>query len=246
MSLAGVGGLAEGPERDEGILVRDGVGDDVRVCDEYDAGEGGVQGDPLDEEAGADAVFVFIFDAGDGPAAFECIFEPAQALEPFGAEDPFEMLAPGHLVQSPATEIEWPDGYLAALPFEQLGAEQREQPGAGLAVAAQPPYLDELPQRAAQLKGVGIRPVDVAVQPPQRVLGPAQGNTGWSIKRFVCAARRYRTIHIRAGQHILTAEDPPRPTYATSSHSLNDQAVRIKLIRIGSAKKVRSELTRST
>jgi hypothetical protein len=31
---------------------------------------------------------------------------------------------------------------------------------------------------------------------------------GWSIKRFVRTARRYRTVHIRAGQHILTAEDP--------------------------------------
>jgi hypothetical protein len=30
--------------------------------------------------------------------------------------------------------------------------------------------------------------------------------TGWSIKKFVRAARRYRTIQIR-GQHVLTAED---------------------------------------
>jgi hypothetical protein len=33
-------------------------------------------------------------------------------------------------------------------------------------------------------------------------------NTGWSIKRFVRTARRYRTIQIRAGQSLLTAEDP--------------------------------------
>ena len=32
--------------------------------------------------------------------------------------------------------------------------------------------------------------------------------TGWSIKKFVRTARRYRTVHIRAGQQILTAEDP--------------------------------------
>jgi len=32
--------------------------------------------------------------------------------------------------------------------------------------------------------------------------------TGWSIKRFVQAARRYRTVQIRAGNQILTAEDP--------------------------------------
>jgi hypothetical protein len=29
--------------------------------------------------------------------------------------------------------------------------------------------------------------------------------------------RRYRTIEIRAGRKVLTAEDPSRPTYATRS-----------------------------
>ena len=32
--------------------------------------------------------------------------------------------------------------------------------------------------------------------------------TGWSIRRFVRTARRYRTVQIRAGQHLLTAQDP--------------------------------------
>lgn len=32
--------------------------------------------------------------------------------------------------------------------------------------------------------------------------------TGWSIKKFVRTARRYRTIQIRAGQQILTAAHP--------------------------------------
>jgi hypothetical protein len=32
--------------------------------------------------------------------------------------------------------------------------------------------------------------------------------TGWSIKKFVQTARRYPTVHIRAGQQILTAEEP--------------------------------------
>jgi hypothetical protein len=31
--------------------------------------------------------------------------------------------------------------------------------------------------------------------------------TGWSIKHFVRTARRYRTVDIRAGKHVLTAED---------------------------------------
>ena len=33
-------------------------------------------------------------------------------------------------------------------------------------------------------------------------------DTGWSIKKIVQTARRYRTIAIRAGQHALTAEEP--------------------------------------
>ena len=32
--------------------------------------------------------------------------------------------------------------------------------------------------------------------------------TGWSIKKFVRTARRYRTVQINAGRHILTAADP--------------------------------------
>jgi hypothetical protein len=32
--------------------------------------------------------------------------------------------------------------------------------------------------------------------------------TGWSIKQFVRTARRYRTVQIRAGSQVLTAEDP--------------------------------------
>ena len=32
--------------------------------------------------------------------------------------------------------------------------------------------------------------------------------TGWSIRRFVMTARRYRTIRIQVGDHIITAADP--------------------------------------
>jgi transposase len=35
-----------------------------------------------------------------------------------------------------------------------------------------------------------------------------ENQTGWSIKKIVRTARRYRTIKIRAGQQILTAADP--------------------------------------
>jgi len=33
-------------------------------------------------------------------------------------------------------------------------------------------------------------------------------STGWSIRRFVKTARRYRTIQIQAGSHTVTAADP--------------------------------------
>ena len=32
--------------------------------------------------------------------------------------------------------------------------------------------------------------------------------TGWSIRKFVKTARRYRTIQIQAGAHVITAADP--------------------------------------
>jgi transposase len=38
-----------------------------------------------------------------------------------------------------------------------------------------------------------------------------EGRTGWSIRKFVRTARRYRTVQIRAGQHTLTPEDPLPP-----------------------------------
>ena len=35
-----------------------------------------------------------------------------------------------------------------------------------------------------------------------------EARTGWSIRKFVKTARRYRTIKIQAGQHVITAADP--------------------------------------
>jgi hypothetical protein len=35
-----------------------------------------------------------------------------------------------------------------------------------------------------------------------------EAETGWSIKRFVRTARRYRTVTIQAGEHTITAADP--------------------------------------
>src|SRR5437762_6301498 len=35
-----------------------------------------------------------------------------------------------------------------------------------------------------------------------------EDTTGWSIKKFVKTVRRYRTIQIQAGEHVITAADP--------------------------------------
>jgi hypothetical protein len=35
-----------------------------------------------------------------------------------------------------------------------------------------------------------------------------ESQTGWSIRKFVKTARRYREIEIKAGQHVITAADP--------------------------------------
>ncbi len=35
-----------------------------------------------------------------------------------------------------------------------------------------------------------------------------EAQTGWSIKRFVRTARRYREVTINAGGHTITAADP--------------------------------------
>jgi hypothetical protein len=35
-----------------------------------------------------------------------------------------------------------------------------------------------------------------------------EAQTGWSIRKFVRTARRYRTVEIQAGGHTITAADP--------------------------------------
>ncbi len=62
--------------------------------------------------------------------------------------------------------------------------------------------------RAATRRGAGRLP-----RAASRTRSEGRGHDrlsslGWSIKKFVQTARRYRTVQIRAGSHILTAEDP--------------------------------------
>ena len=47
--------------------------------------------------------------------------------------------------------------------------------------------------------------------------------TGWSIRKFVKTARRYRTIQIQAGDHVITAADPIPDDLRQALHAINDQ-----------------------
>jgi len=48
-----------------------------------------------------------------------------------------------------------------------------------------------------------------------------EDRTGWSIKKFVRTARRYRTIQIQAGEQIITAEDPLPEDLADALKAIN-------------------------
>jgi hypothetical protein len=48
-----------------------------------------------------------------------------------------------------------------------------------------------------------------------------EAQTGWSIRKFVKTARRYRTIQIQAGQHTITAADPLPDDLRQALHAIN-------------------------
>jgi hypothetical protein len=60
--------------------------------------------------------------------------------------------------------------------------------------------------------------------------------TGWSIRRFVKTARRYRTIQIQAVQHIITAADPLPDDLCHAIEAINGPCLApLDVRRIGSA-----------
>jgi hypothetical protein len=52
--------------------------------------------------------------------------------------------------------------------------------------------------------------------------------TGWSIRKFVKTARRYRTIEVQAGDHVITAADPLPDDLRHALDAINDPTVRTK------------------
>jgi transposase len=52
-----------------------------------------------------------------------------------------------------------------------------------------------------------------------------EAQTGWSIRKFVRTARRYRTIEVQAGAHTITAADPlPRDLHQALGRIHSDPA----------------------
>ena len=48
-----------------------------------------------------------------------------------------------------------------------------------------------------------------------------EDRTGWSIRKFVRTARRYRTIEIQAGEHTITAADPLPADLSEALHRIH-------------------------
>ena len=59
--------------------------------------------------------------------------------------------------------------------------------------------------------------------------------TGWSIKKFVRTARRYRTVQIRAGQQTLTAADPLPNDLAEALAKISTDGMRRVCAQLGSS-----------
>ena len=60
-----------------------------------------------------------------------------------------------------------------------------------------------------------------------------ENQTGWSIRKFVKTARRYRTIQIQAGTHVITAADPPTTSARPSKRSTTPPGLHTKLSQLG-------------
>ena len=61
-----------------------------------------------------------------------------------------------------------------------------------------------------------------------------EAQTGWSIRKFVKTARRYRTIEIQAGRQTITAADPlPTTSAKPSKPSPAAAEVRTRLSQLG-------------
>lgn len=53
-----------------------------------------------------------------------------------------------------------------------------------------------------------------------------EDTTGWSIKKFVKTVRRYRTVQIQAGDHMITAADPLPADVHTALEAIHTRAKR--------------------
>jgi hypothetical protein len=49
-----------------------------------------------------------------------------------------------------------------------------------------------------------------------------EARTGWSIRKFVKTARRYRTVQVQVGTHVITAADPLPGELRQAIEAIND------------------------
>ena len=54
--------------------------------------------------------------------------------------------------------------------------------------------------------------------------------TGWSLKKFITTARRYKTITIRVGDHDITAADPIPDDLELALNRIHDPDQHVALI----------------
>jgi hypothetical protein len=59
-----------------------------------------------------------------------------------------------------------------------------------------------------------------------------ENQTGWSIRKFIKTARRYRTIEIQAGPHTITPPSPCPPTSGQPSTKFTADQLRTKLSQV--------------
>jgi len=94
---------------------------------------------------------------------------------------------------------------------------------------AKPPWRDKLAARVRRARRPGLASLVLyhrrdsieahltIVLAARAVSRWTEARTGWSIRKFVRTARRYRTIESQAGIHVITAADPCPATFTKLS-----------------------------
>src|SRR3954447_19452919 len=103
-------------------------GDEVRVREQDQRRERGVQGGALDDETGTPGLPERALDTCDRAAALECRPKPAQTLVSLGSQDPFESRVTIDVVERRRRKLRRGHPNLRGpLPGQQRGLENRDE-----------------------------------------------------------------------------------------------------------------------